>query len=172
MGWRLQMAPPAATPGQRWPSRRSARSAVDQAIALASLDPGRLANGVWRLRLTAWDLSGRSGEIETRVVIDSPDKAAPAGLVADATTALAGHTPSAVTRLLSVSLPPQTPTPQRSPPSRRLRQLALPLLDTQFSSDQPATDASGATAAWLEGARVWLTLPASLSGDARRDSCR
>ncbi|MBK7952691.1 MAG: hypothetical protein IPK02_01265 [Candidatus Accumulibacter sp.] len=39
----------------------------------------------------------------------------------------------------------------------------LPLLNTQCSSDQPATLESGATAAWSEGARVWFSMPASLS---------
>ncbi|MBP6708625.1 MAG: hypothetical protein KA223_05655, partial [Candidatus Accumulibacter sp.] len=164
MGWRLQMAPAGSEAWTTLASQEDRATAVDQALALTELDPAAWANGVWRLRLTAWDLSGRRGEIETRVVIDSRAKAAPAALVADPPYRLAGHT-LAVTRLL-----PFRPAAvagaegAANPVDGDFGNWRLPLLDTQFSSDQPATDASGATAAWLDGARVWLTLPASLAG--------
>ena len=39
----------------------------------------------------------------------------------------------------------------------------IDLLDTQLTTDQSATTASGATASWQEGARVWLEIPENLS---------
>ena len=41
---------------------------------LLTLDPSLFANGVYRLRLSAWDLVGRSSTLEARIVIDSTQK--------------------------------------------------------------------------------------------------
>ncbi|MER2625129.1 MAG: putative Ig domain-containing protein, partial [Accumulibacter sp.] len=164
IGWRLQVAAAGSDAWTTLAEQEMRAIALDQPIALGTIDPGRLANGVWRLRLTAWDLAGRSSEIESRIVVDSTDKAPPQALVTDATYALGGHT-LALTRLLSSLSSPAAedePTGTKNP-GGDFGNWALPLLDTQLSSDQPATLASGATAAWLEGARVWLNVPEDLS---------
>jgi hypothetical protein len=163
IGWRLQVAAAGSDAWTTLAEQEMRAIALDQPIALGNIDPGRLANGVWRLRLTAWDLAGRSSEIESRIVVDSTDKAPPQALVTDASYALGGHT-LALTRLLSsLSSPAAEDEPTGTNPGGDFGNWALPLLDTQLSSDQPATLASGATAAWLEGARVWLNVPEDLS---------
>ena len=49
-----------------------------------------MANRVYQLRLTAWDLAGRASEIGATFVIDSAGKQA-GTIVTNATMMLAGH---------------------------------------------------------------------------------
>ncbi|MCM8661444.1 MAG: hypothetical protein NFV80_00090, partial [Candidatus Accumulibacter sp.] len=118
-----------------------------------------LANGVWRLRLSAWDLAGRSSESERTVVIESVDKVPADALASDATYLLAGHE-FTLGRVL-----PASSTVAVGPSSAGdFGNWRLPLLDTQLSSDQPLTVESGSRAAWRDGTRVWLSVPAALTG--------
>ena len=118
---------------------------------LATLDPALLANGVYALRLTAWDLSGRTSEIDTRVVVDSADKRIEGAQATDAVLRLGDHD-LALTR----ALPSASATGD-------FGNWTLPLLDTHLTTDQDALTPLGAAAPWRQGARVWLQVPASLA---------
>ena len=80
MGYRLQIAP--AVVGQSaqsltWQTLGEndyAAQAIDAQTALATLDPHTLNNGVYQLRLTAWDLAGRSTTQMVSLLIDSSEK--------------------------------------------------------------------------------------------------
>uniref|UniRef100_UPI00262BDF4C polymorphic toxin-type HINT domain-containing protein n=1 Tax=Propionivibrio sp. TaxID=2212460 RepID=UPI00262BDF4C len=127
-------------------------STVHAPLTLATLDPHTLANGVWQVRLTAWDLQGRTRELEARLIIDSIDKAPAQATVTDALYTLGGHD-LALTRRLTAQASSRTD----------FGNWRFPLLDTGLTSDQPTILESGITAPWSEGARVWLTVPESLS---------
>ncbi|MHB8166023.1 MAG: dockerin type I domain-containing protein, partial [Sulfuricella sp.] len=139
-------------------------------LSLASLDPSRFMNGVYQLRLTAWDLVGRTSEINSRIIIDSTSKDFGTHTASDGTVTLAGHT-LALTRTLTpspfaVAGTPTTPSPlwgEGGGEGNDFGNWSLPLLSSSLTSDQPATLASGATAPWSEGARVWLNIPADLA---------
>jgi len=79
MGWQLEIAPAngGAVDGAAWrtiASESDAAASVDHLVSLATLDPATLANGVYVLRLRAFDLSGRTTEIEARILVDSATK--------------------------------------------------------------------------------------------------
>jgi hypothetical protein len=77
MGWRLQLA---AVGSNRWQTLAEAEtpaSSVAQTLALATLDPRRFDNGLYQLRLSAWDLAGRSSEIAATLIIDSTARLSP-----------------------------------------------------------------------------------------------
>jgi len=92
MGWQLQIA---AAGSNRWQTLAEAETpaiSVAQTLALATLDPQQLDNGIYQLRLTAWDLAGRSSEIDATLIIDSADKTFASHSQTDAALTLAGHT--------------------------------------------------------------------------------
>ncbi|WP_291853752.1 Ig-like domain-containing protein [Accumulibacter sp.] len=165
MGWRLQISSVASEHWMTLAEQDSRAVAIDRPVTLVSLDPATLANGLWRLRLSAWDLAGRRSEIEARIIIETGSKLPPATVVSDGTYRLGGH-PLALTRSLPALAAPPATSDGAPGWSGDLGNWQLPLLATRLSSDQPATLASGASAAWLDGARVWLNVPASLSDGA------
>src|SRR5262249_57474229 len=65
---------------------------------LASLDPGALANGFYRLRLTAQDIGGRTATTETEVEVLSAAKPAGYRLTQTDLTVTLGGTAVALTR--------------------------------------------------------------------------
>ncbi|ROZ61645.1 Ig-like domain-containing protein [Ramlibacter sp. WS9] len=161
MGYKLEIS--AAGSGSWQNLAAQSRDAANQSgtLNLASLDPAAFANGVYSVRLSAWDLQGRTSEINARVIIDSAAKTAPQAVATDATFTLAGHA-FALTRTLS-SLPP--------PPgegggggtlanARDFGNWQLAGFTTHLTTDQPDTDAQGLQAPWSEGARLWITAPA------------
>jgi hypothetical protein len=110
-----------------------------------------------RLRLSAWDLSGRTTEISAKVIIDTAQKNRGTVNVTDNSYFLAGHT-LAFTRSLDTLANNTTNiniTTSTQNTGTDLGNWQLPFLNTQLSSDQPATTDIGATAPWQEGARVW-----------------
>ncbi|MDZ4253493.1 MAG: hypothetical protein U1A72_13070 [Sulfuritalea sp.] len=167
MGYRLQIAAVGSNAWQTLASEDTAAIALSQAISLASLDPATFANGVYQLRLTAWDLVGRTSEIDARIVIDTAQKTLGTQTTTDATYTLAGHT-LALTRTFSLDSLPFKGRAGEGMGQEGMGQAdfgnwQLPLLDTQLTNDQPATLDSGATAPWSEGARIWLSIPESIS---------
>src|SRR5690606_14417695 len=103
MGYELEIA--RANSGE-WLSLGSqswASESIDGVLNLGSLDPAKLANGVYTLRLRAWDLSGRTAEIETRIIVDSETKALGTVTATDAVFALGDHQ-LALTRSITTGL--------------------------------------------------------------------
>ncbi|MDH3209385.1 MAG: Ig domain-containing protein, partial [Burkholderiaceae bacterium] len=171
MGWVLEAAP--ATGGQvsdnAWRLLAEAAYAAEGRnglIDLTTLDPSTWANGVYLLRLRAWDLTGRTTEITSRVLVDSTTKSLTQASATDALFQLGDHA-FALTR----TLPTFTPSPASAGEGRGegnsggadFGNWILPLLDTQLTHDQGGFDALGLAQPWAEGARVWLQVPASLS---------
>jgi len=155
MGWQLQIA---ALGSNRWQTLAEAETpaiSVAQTLSLATLDPQKLDNGLYQLRLTAWDLAGRSSEIASRLIIDSAHKTFTSHSQADATLTLAGHS-------LAFARHWREPPRDGTPADKRgdFGNWTLPLLASQLSSDQPTSLANGAIAPWSLGARVWLSIPA------------
>ena len=155
MGWKLEIAPGGSGNGATvWRTLDQASvsaQTVGGLLDLSTLDTTKFANGLYQLRLSAWDLSGRSSEVYSRVLVDSSDKALTQGNVTDTVFQLGKHS-LAITRHLS-----------SSPTHGELGNWSLPLLDSRLSSDQSAFNAQGGDNAWREGARVWLQMPASVS---------
>ncbi|MBW8890894.1 MAG: hypothetical protein JF617_01495, partial [Burkholderiales bacterium] len=123
---------------------------VNADLTLATLDPTHWANGVYMLRLRGWDLTGRTTEVTTRILVDSTNKQLVQAQATDAVFHLGDHD-LALTRSLDVN------------GTGDFGNWTLPLLDTRLSHDQAGSDALGSAASWVLGARVWLQLPASLS---------
>ncbi len=184
MGYKLQIAPSlpstiggGAGGGGAWSTLGeqtfAAENIAQQAALLQSIDPALLHNGVYTLRLSAWDLQGRTGEIEARIVIDTAQKTYDSISATDAIYTLAGHD-FALTRTLEATpfptLPPAgeglafpLPSGEGSREGADFGNWAIPALDTHITTDQPRVDEMGATAPWQSGARVWLQIPANLS---------
>ena len=165
MGWKLEIAP--STGGvidaSAWTTLSSATLAAASTnglVSLATLDPALLANGVYAMRLTAWDVNGRTSEIDTRVVVDSTVKHLSQALASDATFTLGGHD-FALTRELSQNVASASNAQNGS--SADFGNWTLPVLDTHLTTDQDALTALGGSAPWLQGARVWLQVPTSLT---------
>ena len=157
MGWVLEAAPSTGgtvdesawtTVAQRTLSAVASTGLVD----LASLDPALWANGVYTLRLRAYDLVGRTTEISTRVLVDSAIKRLTQASSTDTSFLLGNHS-LALTRSLGT----------QPDASADMGNWNLPLLDTHLSHDQATAGAIGAAQAWREGARVWLQMPANLA---------
>ncbi|WP_410472982.1 hypothetical protein ACGTJS_04815 [Faucicola mancuniensis] len=158
MGYRLEIAP--SVVGQSvqslvWQSLGEndyAAQAIDAQTALATLDPHTLNNGVYQLRLTAWDLAGRSTTQMVSLLIDSSEKTQRV-TTTDSLFSVGNHT-LALTREM---MPGST---QQDAGNWR-----LPLLDSQLTHDQALKDATGATAPWRQGTNVWLQLPTLANND-------
>jgi hypothetical protein len=168
MGWTLEITPAGDQNSTDWTTlaeETTPASTVTGQRDLTELDPARLANGVYRLRLRAWDLQGRVSEIESRVIIDSPNKNLTQGATTDAVFQLGNHA-FALTRALATDALTDAltgaGTSHQNNANNAFGNWTLPILDTQLTHDQAATDALGATNPWREGARVWLQVPGSL----------
>ncbi|UOP01495.1 hypothetical protein [Kingella potus] len=125
--------------------------AANDEYELAEFDPRLFANGIYRLRLRATDLAGRSSEIYARIMADSADKAAVQS-ASDAVFRLGSRT-FALDRILQTG------------GGYDFGNWSLAGLDTRLSHDQDRTDSQGLPAAWHDGAVVWLAMP-SVSGQA------
>ena len=155
MGYRLELAP--AKMGQaaqslNWQTLAShdyAAQTIDSNVTLANLDPRLYNNGVYQLRVTAWDLTGRTTTQVVTVLIDSTDKVART-VATDSVFSLGNH---------SLALTRQLLTGQTAVQQKDMGNWLLPLLDSQLTHDQPQTDSTGGAAPWREGAKVWLQLP-------------
>jgi len=154
MGYKLQIAPAGRDAWQTLAEHDDAAIDIDQQLDLIGIDPAKFANGIYQLRLSAWDLVGRTTEIEARIIIDSAQKDLGRLTVTDNSYRLAGHTLT-FNRSIDVTA--------NNNQTGDLGNWQLALLDTGLTTDQPATTASGATASWQEGARVWLQIPENLS---------
>ncbi len=151
MGWQLQIAP---TGTSQWSTIASQQdNAVDATglVNLATIDPSTLANGVYEVRLTAQNLIGGSSEIDSRIEINSTSKNLTQATATDAVFQLGDH---------SFALTRDLPTQGNS--SDDFGNWQLPILSTQLTTDQPAENSDGSTAAWSTGAQVWLQIPSSL----------
>ncbi|MEF8731696.1 MAG: Ig-like domain-containing protein [Candidatus Accumulibacter meliphilus] len=157
MGWRLQLAAVGSNRWQTLAEAETAASSVAQTLALATLDPQKLDNGLYQLRLSAWDLAGRSSEIAATLIIDSTDKTFASHSQADATLTLAGHTLALVRHWREAN--GDAPADERGD----FGNWTLALLASQLRSDQATALANGAIAPWSLGARVWLTIPTDLA---------
>ena len=154
MGYRLQLAAAGTDQWQTLAEQSFAALSVNQTLDLSALDPANYGNGLYQLRLTAWDLSGRISEQDARLTIDSSLKTPPLASASDVTYQLGGHD-FAVNRSLN------------SHDNGDFGNWTLAGLDTGLTTDQLAVTSTGATAAWALGAKVWLQMPASLaSADA------
>lgn len=149
MGYELQIAPVGSSQWRDLAKQSLGAAKVDKALDLARLDPADFDNGVYKLRLTAWDLSGRRSEIDARVIINSTHKTPPADSATDATYMLGGHA-FVVRRVFNGH-------------EGDFGNWSLVGLDSHLTTNQRATTASGETAPWEVGAQLWLTMPASLS---------
>jgi hypothetical protein len=121
--------------------------------ALTTLDTGKFANGIYRLRLTASDLAGRVSTSEALIEIASATK--PGQFVrreTDLSVTLDGVTLDLVREYDSLT----TANPGSFGPGWRLA-----LRDLDLQTDVPATgrEASGAVNPFSLGTRVYLTLP-------------
>jgi hypothetical protein len=121
--------------------------------ALTTLDTGKFANGIYRLRLTASDLAGRVSTSEALIEIASATK--PGQFVrreTDLSVTLDGVTLDLVREYDSLA----TANPGSFGPGWRLA-----LRDLDLQTDVPATgrEASGAVNPFSLGTRVYLTLP-------------
>ncbi|HNK51725.1 MAG TPA: hypothetical protein PKX75_22195, partial [Nitrospira sp.] len=162
MRWHLQIA---AAGSQTWQTLAQAdtpASSVAQTVALADLDPRQLANGAWQLRLSAWDLAGRSSELSAKLIVDTADKTFTVRSETDATVTLAGH-PLALARQWTAGAGEGAATGAGQGKRGDFGNWTLPLLATRLTSDQPATLDNGSLAPWTDGARVWISLPADLA---------
>jgi hypothetical protein len=157
MGWRLQLAAVGSNRWQTLAEAETAASSVAQTLALTTLDPQKLDNGLYQLRLSAWDLAGRSSEIAATLIIDSTDKTFASHSQADATLSLAGHTLALVRHWREAN--GDAPADERGD----FGNWTLALLASQLRSDQATALANGAIAPWSLGARVWQTIPTDLA---------
>ncbi|WP_164671072.1 hypothetical protein, partial [Pseudomonas viridiflava] len=96
---------------------------------------------IYRLRLTAWDLVGRTSEIESRVTLDSTAKTFGSG-TQDATYELGGHAFSVVRTTAG-------------PNGGDFGNQGLQGIETGLRSDQPDITSTGAMYAWTEGSVFW-----------------
>ncbi|EXI65626.1 MAG: rhombotarget A [Candidatus Accumulibacter adjunctus] len=158
LDWQLLLAPAASDQWSTLARQESRATAIDETLALATLDPALLANGVWQLRLVARDLAGRSSQIDAAVLIDTPLKAPPAAVASDAVYQLGGHSLALARVLPAGPLPAAAAIDDRAGTANDFGNWQLPLLTPRLRSDQPATLPSGAIAAWRDGARVWVSI--------------
>ena len=151
MGYKLEIAPAGNNAAWRTLAEQSAAATnTDATLALTNIDPATLANGVYQLRLSAWDLVGRTTTINARVVIDTEQKNLSGPAAVDAVYTLAGHSFAVYRSLDTTSL---------DVGSQEFGNWRLPALDTGLTSDQPVSTDTGAIAPWSEGAQVWLNAP-------------
>ncbi|WP_346950351.1 Ig-like domain-containing protein, partial [Dyella sp.] len=148
-GYRLQIA---AAGSDSWQTLGSQSfGAVDTSLSatLATLDPAQFANGVYRLRLTAWDLAGRTSELDTQLIVNTEQKSFDQQRAADVVFQLGGHA-VAIDRSVAAQ------------GGADFGNWTLDGFDLHLTTDQPATTSTGATAAWTVGSHVWLQVPGSL----------
>ena len=151
MGYMLEIAPANSGAWQTLVLQETLATDTLANLNLLSLDPAQFYNGIYSLRLSAWDLVGRTTEIESRIVVDTAVKSIESQRATDQVYSLGGHD-LALTRVLEPSVVGA---------GKDFGNWHLPILDTGLSSDQAATTAQGTIAPWQEGARVWLQIPAN-----------
>jgi len=163
-GWKLEIQPATLAAGEAWitlAGEEALSETVDGVFSLAGLDPAAWANGVYRLRLTAWDVAGRTTERETRVVVDSAVKQPAQALHSDVTVQLDGHAFSVRREL-----------PQGGGAGEDFGNWRLSGLDTRLTHDQASLQTpDGQMTGWRNGARVWLQTPV-LAGSAAPENLR
>ncbi|MDN5924681.1 MAG: Ig domain-containing protein, partial [Xanthomonadales bacterium] len=152
--YRLQIAPLGS---DHWQTLAHGRLATDgaQPITLTQLDPATLINGVYQLRLIAWDRSAHSSEIRARIAIASTTKTPLLASAADITYTLGGHA-IALQRTLAA----------KSRFDNDFGNWQWIGIDSHFSNDQTSAGAGYSNPAWAVGARIWLNLPADLAHPA------
>jgi hypothetical protein len=158
MGWQLEIAPEngGVIDERAWgilASHVDAGLPADSVLTLTTIDPATLSNGVYQLRLSAWDLSGRTTEISSRLLIDSSTKTFTQASKTDANFMLGGHA-FTLTRRLDT---------QFSTATQAFDNWILPVLDVHLTTDQNRSTALGGVSPWSQGARLWLQVPTSLT---------
>ena len=153
MGYKLEIAPANTAQWRILTERSHAADEVLANLSLTTLDPSTLHNGVYTLRLAAWDLVGRTTEIEANIVIDTEIKNIEIQTATDHLYTLGGHD-LALTRLLEAGSPAI---------ANDIGNWQIPLLSTQLTHDQPSHTDLGTVAPWQEGAQLWLQIPSSPS---------
>lgn len=91
MGYKLEIAPAGSANWTTLAEQYSAASAINTNLTLTSLNPELFHNGVYTLRVSAWDLVGRATELNARVVIDTVLKTSAVQSATDRLYTLAGH---------------------------------------------------------------------------------
>jgi hypothetical protein len=172
MGYKLEIAPAGTSNWSALTEQTYTAENISTTLTLSSvissLSSG-LHNGVYSLRLSAWDLVGRTSEIDARIVIDTAQKNITTQSATDQIYTLGGHN-FALTRTLEAT-PSLNPSPDGrgtaspSPAGDDFGNWTIPALDTHLTTDQTTSDSTGAVAPWQADARVWLQVPSSL-GDA------
>ena len=155
MGWVLEAAPSsgAVVDESAWrtvATQSFAAAGASGLVDLARVDPAQWANGIYQLRLRAWDLAGRTSEISGRLQVDSASKALLQGSASDAVFTLGGHD-FVLGRALDA----------RDGLGQDLGNWRLPALNVGLTNDQGGTSALGLPEPWRDGARVWLQVPGS-----------
>ena len=155
MGWVLEAAPSsgAVVDESAWrtvATQSFAAAGASGLVDLARVDPAQWANGIYQLRLRAWDLAGRTSEISGRLQVDSASKALLQGSASDAVFTLGGHD-FVLGRALDA----------RDGLGQDLGNWRLPALNFGLTNDQGGTSALGLPEPWRDGARVWLQVPGS-----------
>ncbi len=147
--WTLQIAPVGST---TYTTLASGNSPVDNAT-LASLDPGTLENGVYNLQLVATDIAGRTGQSAVTLEVDTASKP---GQYLRSETDLSVQLGAATVNLTRVynSLASDVS-------SSFGYGWSLAVEDTQLQTSVPLTgnEAEGIYNPFVEGTRVYLTLP-------------
>ena len=147
--WTLQIAPVGSSV---FTTLATGNTPVANA-ALATLDPGSLLNGVYLLQLTATDIAGRSNTAQTTLEVDTTAK--PGQYLRSETdlTVQLGTTTVNLTRVYD-SL-------NRNTASSFGYGWSLAVQDTNLQTSVPLTgnEADGIYNPFIEGTRVYLTLP-------------
>ena len=99
MGYKVEIVFGNSSQWQTLAEQLSAASNISETLTLASIDPSMLHNGVYKLRLSAWDLVGRTTELNAHVIVDTVNKAFDTQSATDEIYTLGGHE-FALTRLL------------------------------------------------------------------------
>ncbi|WEI17184.1 Ig-like domain-containing protein [Acinetobacter proteolyticus] len=153
MGYKLEIARN-STGTLQWQSLQEiALKAVqtNQNLNIFALNPALLANGVYQLRLTAWDLIGRVEELYANIEISSSAKQLNQASHVDATLQLGSQTLDLV-RSITTGV------------QGDFSNWSSALFDTQLTHNQRLTNSVGGVAAWQTGAKVWLQIPQAMTG--------
>ncbi len=161
MGWQLQIAVKGSGQWTTLADYDALTSpdgevrSIEDVMRFAELDPHAYLNGIYQLRLTVWDLAGRTSELSANVILNTATKTFDEQVVVDGRTTLGGHEFQLARQWSDVA----------QMQWGDFGNWTLPLLESYLSTDQAARLKSGSIAPWSDGARVWLTVPAA-AGDA------
>ena len=149
MGYQLAISPMAQEQWQLISSADNLAQSINGQLTIGQLDPADWLNGVYQLRLTVWDVAGKTKEINSRIVIDSSTKTAPQAQTTDAMYQLGSQT-FALNRVFNQQ-------------NGDLANWQLDVFNSQLTTNQAKQSANGGLLAWQEGAKVWVTVPSSLT---------